>query len=177
MSQDKPKSYNLELEEKVTQIMVYTQNFMTWGDLVSKELVRVSTWLRTPTAPPYLVLHDSQLLYTSGAAAALAYQTLHIPAGEVLAYHILPPNQDPPDYDPGEPNRKLEPVSLLLGPYRLDGHLRMAASSNVARYLEVMSEKYTSLYQVTVSLPQRSNMKPLSVPFVLVRREPALFIR
>jgi hypothetical protein len=136
----------------------------------------VSTWLRTPTAPPFLTLYDSQVLFAAGAAVTLPYRRLFVPAGQVLAYHMIPPAQDPPDYDPKEPNRKMEPTTMLLGPFRMDGHLRMATSVDLGRYLEVMGENYTSLYDVTISLPQRPNMKPLHVPFVLVRRDAAVFM-
>jgi hypothetical protein len=165
------KSYTLGPEEKATPLMVYTQHHLSWGELVSKELVRVSTWLRTPTAPNYLTLRDAQVLYAAGSAVAVPCRELYIPAQEVLAYHMLPPAADPPDYDPQEPNRKLEPVTVLLGAFRFDGHLRMASSVDLGRFLDVMSEKWTSFYEVTISLPQRPNMKPVHVPYVLLRRD------
>jgi hypothetical protein len=173
---EKTKSYTLEFEEKATPIMVYTLHYMTRGEVISKEMVRVSTWLRTPTAPPYICLYDSQVLFASGSALTLPYKELHIPANEVLAYHMIPPQQDPLDYDEKEPNRKMEAVSALVGPYRFDGHLRMAVTSSIRKYLEVMSEKYTSFYDVIISQPQRPNMKALHVPFLLLRREYALFL-
>jgi hypothetical protein len=174
-SSAKQKSYALQFEEKATPLMVYTHNAMVWGDLVTKELVRVSTWLRTPTAPSYLCLYDCQLLYTSGPAAPASCRELHIPTHEVLAYHMLPPQQDPPDYDPNEPNRKHEPVTVLTGDFRLQARLRISTMSTLLKHLEVINEKYTSLYEVTITQPLRPNLKGLQVPFVLVLREAALF--
>lgn len=175
-SAEKTRYYQLESEEKATPIMVYTMQFMARGEVVSRQIVRVSTWLRTPTAPSYFCLYDSQALYASGAVVSVPFKELHIPADEVVAYHLTPPLQDPIDYDEKEPNRKMEPASALVGPYRFDGHLRMAVSSSLRKYLEVMTEKYNSFYDVTISLPQRPNMKPLHVPFLLLRRESALFL-
>jgi hypothetical protein len=171
----KTPSYTLQHEEKVTPVMVYTHNSLIWGSLVSREMVRVSTWLRTPNAPPYLCLYDCQMLYTTGSTTPGGFRELHIPAQEVLAYHILPPQHDPPDYDPNEPNRMMVAVAVLSGHFRMDAHVRMSTLSSLPKFLEVMSEEFTSLYDVSISQPLRPNFKPLQVPFVLLRRETALF--
>lgn len=173
---EKPKSYTLGFEEKATPVMVYTASMMAWGEVVTKELIRVGSWLRMPEPPRYVCLYDCQLLYTTGAAIAPIYhRELHIPVSAVTAFHLLPPHKDPIDYDETEPNRKMEPVSALIGPYRFDGLLRMSTMNNLKNYLELMTEKYTSLYEVVVSQPQRPNMKPLHIPFALIHRESALF--
>jgi hypothetical protein len=174
MSQPKQKSYTVGFEEKATPVMIYTASGQAWGDLVTKELVRVSIWLRSPTAPRYLRLYDCCLLPAGASTTPGNYRELFIPVSEITALHMLPPHQDPPDYDPNEPNRVLHPVTALIGPYRLDGSLRMSSHSNLEKFLELMTEKYTSMYEVKVSQPLRPDMKPLKVPFVLIRRENAL---
>jgi hypothetical protein len=173
---DKTKSYTLEFDEKATPIMVYLPDFMTRGEVVSKQMVRVSTWLRTPTAPNYICLYDSQVLSATANPLTISYKELHILVNQILAVHMIPPQQDPLDYDEKEPNRVMVPVTALVGPYRFDGHIRLSVTSSLRKYFEVMSEKFTSFYDVTISQPQRPNMKRMHVPFLMLRREFALFM-
>ena len=172
---EKPKSYTLEFEEKATPVLIYMQDSMAWGEVVTKELVRVSTWLRTPKAPNYICLYDSHLLYANSNVPPIAFKELNIPAGNVAAIHMIPPLHDPVDYDLNEPNRKLEPVTAMIGPFQLNGSVRMSTHANLRKFLELMTEKYSSLYEVEISQPMRPNIKPLRVPYVLIRREFTLF--
>ncbi|RPI25599.1 MAG: hypothetical protein EHM70_19890 [Chloroflexota bacterium] len=172
---EKPKSYTLEFEEKTTPVMVYMASGMVWGEVVHKEMVRVSFWLRAPIPPQIITVYDSQMLYTTGNNPPSTFSELHVPVSEILALHILPPAHEPLDYDEMEPNRKMEPVTALAGAFRFDGKLRMATSSTVKKFLDVVKENYTSLYDVHASQPLRPNLKPLHVPFVLLRRETCIF--
>jgi hypothetical protein len=166
----------LEDDEKATPVMVYTPSHLAWGEVITKELIRLSTWLRTQAAPQYIFLHNAQMMYAGGGSPSpVAAPELHIPINQVCAFHMLPPHQDPLDYDPNEPNRKMIPVSALVGSFRFDGLLRMSTQSSLFTFLEVIKEVYTSLYEVKVYQPQRPSMTPLHVPFTLVRRDAALF--
>jgi hypothetical protein len=53
---------------------------------------------------------------------------------------MIPPHQDPVDYDPNEPNRMMVPVSAMVGSFRFDGMLRMSTQSNLFTFLEVIKE-------------------------------------
>lgn len=162
--------------EKVSQIIVYTSNAMVWGTVATREAVRVSTWLRTQSAPDYLPFQRAQVLMTTTSdSRPLAFDELYIPVGLVQAYHLQPPAQDPLDFDPNEPNRKLEPVTAMVGPFRFDGFVRLSTMTNLPRYLDVNKETYTSIYDVSISLPGSSKITGLQVPFLLLRRESALF--
>jgi hypothetical protein len=173
---DPAQVYQLEADEKATPVMVYTPSHLAWGEVITKELIRLSTWLRTQAAPQYIFLHNAQMMYAgSGSPAPLSVAELHIPISQVCAFHMIPPHQDPVDYDPNEPNRKMVPVSALVGSFRFDGLLRSSTQSSLFTFLEVIKEVYTSLYDVKVYQPLRPSMKPLHIPFTLVKRDSALF--
>jgi hypothetical protein len=110
-----------------------------------------------------------------GPVATITMAEMHIPIAQVLAFHMLPPQQDPLDYEPNEPNRKMIPVTALVGSFRFDGLLRMSTQSNLHNFLEVIKEVYTSLYEVKISQPERPSMASLQVPYTIVRRDAALF--
>jgi hypothetical protein len=170
------KSYSLEADDKATPVMVYTLNHLTWGEVVTKEVIRLSTWLRTQAAPQTIRLHNAQMMYVGGGPmASISMAEMNIPIAQVRAFHMLPPHQDPPDYDPNEPNRKMVPVTALVGSFRFDGLLRMSTQSNLYNFLEVIKEVYTSLYEVKISQPERPSMAALQVPYTLIRRDAALF--
>jgi hypothetical protein len=173
---DPAQVFQLEEDEKATPVMVYTPNHLAWGQVITKELIRLSTWLRTQAAPQYIFLHNAQMMYAGGGSPApISVAELHIPISQVCAFHMIPPHQDAVDYDLDEPNRKMVPVSALVGSFRFDGLLRMSTQSSLFTFLEVIKEVYTSLYDVKVYQPQRPSMAPLQIPFTLVRRDTALF--
>ena len=168
--------YQMDADEKATPVMVYTPYHLAWGEVITKELIRLSTWLRTQAAPQYIYLHNAQLMYVGGGPPApVSVAELHIPIAQVCAFHMIPPHQDPVDYDPNEPNRKMVQVSALVGSFRFDGLLRMSTQSSLYTFLEVIKETYTSLYDVKVTQPQRPSMTPLQIPYTIVRRDTAQF--
>jgi hypothetical protein len=92
------------------------------GDVIVKDVIRVSTWLRTPMIPDHIHLFNARcLLIASGNPAREAFfKELHLPTAQIIAFHLIPPTTDSLDFDPKEPNQKMEPVTLLIGPYHLE---------------------------------------------------------
>jgi hypothetical protein len=173
---DPAQEYQLGADEKATPVMVYTPSHLAWGEVITKELIRLSTWLRTQAAPQYIFLHNAQMMHAGGGTPTpISVGELHIPISQVCAFHMIPPHQDPVDYDPNEPNRMMVPVSAMVASFRFDGLLRMSTQSSLFTFLEVIKEVYTSLYDVKVYQPQRPSLAPLHIPFTLVRRDTALF--
>jgi hypothetical protein len=169
--------YNLGPDEKSAPVMAYTQTSLVWGDVIVKEIIRVSTWLRTSMVPDHIhLLNARSLLIASGNPARAAFfKELHLPTTQIIGFHLIPPAKDPPDFDPNEPNRKMVPVTLLIGPFRLDGNLRLAGQADLAKYIDVSHELYTSLYDVEVSYPGLTSLGVVRVPFLLVRNAVAIF--
>lgn len=163
-------AYTLAPDDKATLVMVYTQNLLARGEVVIKQAVRIGTWLRTQMAPEYMRLYNTQILVQgAGAMHSISLSEYYVHVSQILAFHMVPPAADPVDYDPGEPNRKMEPVTVLLGSFRLNGHVRMATASNLGKYLDTAREIFISLYEIDVSNPSIPSMGSYHVPFSLVR--------
>lgn len=167
----------LASDEKVTPVMVYTLTGLAVGKLITKEQVRVSTWLRTDMAPAYLSLHEARFLSLAGSEGgqSLTFSELHLPTSQTLAFHLLPPTSDPLDYDPNEPHRKMEPTSVIVGFFRFDGLMRMSTHSTLGQYLEVTKEIFTPFYEVEITNLAIPSLKAVRVPYALIRQDAALF--
>ena len=171
-----PNPLTLQDDDKATAVMVYTHNMLARGEVITKEQMRVSTWLRTQSAPEFVALYQAQALIFGGPGGVqqVSYPELYIPTQEISAFHLVPPLNDPPDYDPDEPNRKMEPANLLIGTFRFNGHLRMATQSSVGKYMEIARETYISLYDVEITNPGLPSGSALKVPMVLARLSTAI---
>lgn len=176
-SEPKQRSFSIEPGEKITPVMMYTHSMLVWGEVVTKEAIRVSTWLRTPMVPQYITVHDGRALYVgySGASRQQNFQTLHVPTPQVIAFHLMPPAQDPLDYDPNEPHRKMEPMAALVGFFRFDAFVRMSSQTSLERYLDVTHEAFTGVYDVSITQPSAPNLGVIKASFVLLRRDDVLF--
>ncbi len=169
--------YTLGEGDKVYQVMAYTANALYWGDVVVKEIVRVSTWLRTNNAPDRVTLYNAKVLSSLPGVQVKPqhYTELHIATTQINAFHLIPPAKDPVDYDPTEPNRKMEPVSMLVSNFRIDGHLRLATSGTIQKFLMVVRENYTAIYDAQISNPGNPAFGMIAVPYLIVRQEATIF--
>ncbi len=176
-SQTNSNQYTIGEDEKVSRVMVYTSSLLCWGDVITKEMIRVSTWLRTNAAPDHLTLHQAKVLQVQHQSQEkpAVYKDLHIPLSQILSYHLIPPAQDPLDYDPKDCIRRLEPVTILIGPYRMDGNLMIAEKSDINKFLEITKETYSSLYEVEISYPMSTSTGKLKVPFLIYKFSEAMF--
>jgi hypothetical protein len=169
--------YTLGEGEKMVPVMAYTQSAMVWGELVTREIIRVSTWLRTDNAPGRIRLYNARVLSSIGGPQSRPqhFSEVYIATSQINIFHMIPPHKDPPDYDPTEPNRKMEPVILLVSNFRIDGHLRLATSGSVGKFLEVVRENFTSIYEAKISHPNNPSFGVIMVPYVIVRQEATVF--
>lgn len=169
--------YTLTADDKAANIMVYTAAGLSWGTVVVKNQIRVSTWLRTQAAPEIICLYNARLLSISGGGQpkVLAFRELYIPTPQMIAYHLRPPAADPVDFDPTEPNRKMEPLSVIIGHFKFDGSMRIASRINLATHLEISREPFSSLYDVVVSCPSMPALTPIKVNYTLIRNQSASY--
>ena len=100
---------------------------------------------------------------------------MFLPTAHVIAFHIKPPDHDPLDYEVNQPNRNMEPVSAIIGNFRLDGFIRMSTQINLERFLDASKETFTSLYNVEISQPNLPSRRPFTVTFVLLRMNDTIF--
>ena len=157
--------------------MAYTSNSLYWCEVVVKEVIRVSTWLRTNSAPDRVCIYNAKAMTTGSAAPSrpMQFRELHVATNQILIFHLVPPAKDPLDYDPSEPNRIMQPVSILIGNFRVDGCLLLSSRSNVAKFLEVTREQFSSVYDARISNPSNPSFGSIAVPYVIVRQETGVF--
>lgn len=170
-----PATYNLEPGDKVTPVSLYLAQSVISGDFVSREVMRVSTWLRTPGLPEFWSIFGATMVRAGGGAVeTLKLDEAYFPVGQVLAMHIVPPAAEKLDVDPTELNRVLVPVSLVAGHIRIDGALRMPGHLTLGKQMGVMREPFTMVHEATVT----SSLQPgvaTQVPAVLVRGSAFVF--
>jgi hypothetical protein len=165
------KPIALAAGEKSSLIMIYSQTSLIRGEVVTTQAMRVSTWLRTPAAPEYMQIFNAHIFLQGVSATSQSYifPEYYLPTNLVSAYHLVPPAADPIDYDPSEPNRKMEAVTILVGGFKFNGNLRMASLTDLSKYLNLIHETYMSVYDVDITNPGMPGMGLIHVPIVLVR--------
>ena len=157
-------------DEKLTPVMLYTQNSLVRGEVVTKQnVMRVNIWLRTDGAPKYLHVLKPQVLVFGGAPVKpLSYAEIYYPTAQLIGFHTLPPTDEPLDYDPNEMNRMMQPVEALVGTFVMRGRIRISTQTDVGSSLEVARIAWMSLYEVEVTNPYLPQMPALRVPMMLV---------
>jgi hypothetical protein len=162
--------YILRPDERTTPVMLYTKESVVRGEVVTKESVhRLNIWLRTDGVPRYMHLLKAQVLvFGGGPVKALSYPELYFPTGNLIAFHTLPPTDEPLDYDPNEPNRMMEPVDLLVGTFVMKGRIRISTQTEMGVSLEVARVAWMSLYDAVITNSNLPQMPSLNIAMVLV---------
>jgi len=171
------KPYRVGEGERVTSFMCYTRQALIWGEVVIKSAVRVSTWFRTNVAPDVVCVYNAKVLSIAYNAPPkpLLLSEVHVTNPEILAYHLIPPETDPLDYDPSEPNRIMDPVTTIIGPYRIDAKMRMSTRSTLKKYLDITRETFTPLYEAEITNLLMPTLGVMKVPMLLVRQANSFF--
>ncbi len=169
--------YILRPDEKTTPVMIYTQHSVVRGEVVTKQnVLRVNIWLRTDGAPRYLhVLKPQVLVFGGSPAKSLSYSEIYFPTSDVIAFHTLPPVEEPLDYDPNEANRTMEVLELLVGTFVMKGKIRISTQTELGTSLEVARVSWMSVYDVWVTNLYLPQMPAVQVPMVLVNPNHAAF--
>jgi hypothetical protein len=159
----------LSPEEKSTIVMLYTQNMLIRGGVVTKKGVRVSTWLRTQGVPEYIHLFKPTVIhFGSGVIKTLSYAEIYVPVTTILAFHLAPPGNEPLDYDPNETNRVMVPATSLLGTFQFKGSLRISSLGTLSTSIELAHSSWMSVYDVDVTNHSMPQMQPIHVPMILI---------
>jgi hypothetical protein len=162
--------YVLRPDERVVPVMLYAQNSMIRGEAVVKQNIpRVNIWLRTDGAPKYMHILKAQVLLFGGTPVkSLPYSEVFFPTSEAIAFHPLPPVEEPLDYDLAEADREMDSIEILAGTFVMKGRIRISTHMEVATTLEVARVSWLSVYDVWVSNPYLPQMPALQVPMVVV---------
>ena len=168
--------YQLGPGEKASTVMLYSNNSFVRGDVVTKDNVRVSIWLRTQGVPNYIHLLKSQILLFGGTPPkSITNDELYFPTSQIIAFHLAPPLADPVDYDANEANRTMADVNLGLGTFMVKGKLRISTHTDFATSIEVGRATWLSIYDADISNAFLAQMPPIHVPMMLVRPEQMSF--
>jgi len=162
--------YILRPDEKTTPVMLYTKESVVRGEVVTKKIVhRINIWLRTEGVPKYMHLLNAQVvLFGGGPGRTLSYPEIYFPSAELIAFHTLPPTDEPMDYEPAEANRMMVDMDMIVGTFVMKGKIRISTQTEVGVSLEVARVSWMSLYDAVITNPYLPQMPPLSVPLVLV---------
>jgi len=158
----------LAADEKTAMVMLYTQNMLARGEVIAKENARVSIWLRTQGVPNYIHLFKPQVISFSGTPPkALAFSEIFVPTAQVIGFHLVPPAQEPVDYDPNEANRVMQPLEVIVGTFLMKAHIRVSSHAELATSLDVMHAAWVSVYDADISNPFMPQFN-MHVPMLLV---------
>ena len=156
-------------DEKKTLVMLYTHTTLVRGEVVTKDNVRVSTWLRTEAAPRYIPVLKPQVLSFGGAQVrSMNYEVIYVPATSILAFHLVPPLQDPLDYDENEKNRAVETASVSVGYFIFKGRINYYAQQGFGPTLDLTRAIWMSMYETDITNPDLAQMPTLHVPMLLI---------
>ncbi len=169
--------YVLRPDEKVTPVMLYTQDTLVRGEAVSKQsVVRVNIWLRTDGAPKYMHILKPQVIVFGGMPVKpLSFSEIYFPTSQLIAFHTLPPTDETLDYDPNEANRVMQDVKVLIGTFVVKGQVRISAQTELATSLEVARVSWMSVYDAEIVNPYLPQMPLVKVPMMLVNPEKVAF--
>ena len=162
--------YILRPDEKTAPVMLYAKTSVIRGEAVVKQILpRLNIWLRTEGAPKYIHMLKPQVLVFGGSPPkALSYSEIFFPTSEVIAFHTLPPLEEPLDYDASEANREMDVIELLVGTFVMKGKIRISTQVEIATSLETARISWMSVYDVWVTNPYLPQMPALQVPMMLV---------
>lgn len=175
MTDTPPPKLSLAADEKLTPVMIYTINSMVRASVITKENIRVSIWLRMAGAPEFIHLRNANVLTFGISLQSQSFSDYFLSTQQVLAFHLLPPAVDPLDYDETEMNRKLEPLTVMVGSFRFSGHTRMSTQTDLATHLSIVKTPLLSIYDIEITNPNLQAMGVLKVPFSLVRTNQVSF--
>lgn len=168
---------NLAADEKTTPVMVYTSTALSWGQMITKGDLRPSLIFHTSPIPEYLSIYkaNSLNLQSSELSAPSEFQEMHFPIDQVIGFHLMPPHEEPLDYDPDEPNRRMLDVTVLVGHFFFKGKARLSTQASLKRFLDVAKSEYFYIYSVEISHMSNPVMKPIKAPSVSLRRKMVIF--
>lgn len=163
------QSYTLAPDEKATQVMIGTADTLMWGDLVTKQAVRMSAYLNT-LADDYVPLRDAKILFLAPKEqmAPVERSSVHVRQDEILLFFVMHDEEPLPEETQ---TRHYEPVEAIIGSYQIEGAILKAPISDVQNMLLVSKATYMPFYSATVRHIAKSWLGTFSSNFVQVRCE------
>lgn len=158
----------LESDEKTALVMFYTATALIRGEIVVKINQRVNIWLRSLGVPNYIHIHKAQVISFIGAPPRnSSFSEMFLPAAQVLGFHLVPPADEPLDYEEGEAMRMMQAVDVVIGTFVFKGKARISTQMDFSASLDVMRSTWLSIYDADISNPNLPQFK-MQVPMLLV---------
>jgi hypothetical protein len=158
----------LEPDEKTALVMLYMNNSLVRGEIIVKISQRVNIWLRTQSGPNFIHIHRPQIISFGGASPRTSsFSEMFLPTTQVLGFHLIPPSDEPLDYETTETNRMMQPIDVLIGTFLLKGKIRMSTQTDIATSLDVTRATWLSVYDADITNPNLLQFN-MHVPMLLV---------
>jgi hypothetical protein len=163
------KPYTLERDEKATQVMVGTPDMLVWGDLISKEHLRLVGFMNT-LAEDFVPLHDVKILFLAPTqqTAPVSKATALIKLEEILFFNVMADTEPIPEETE---NRRLEPLGAILGSFQIEGSILKSPIATLDRLLLVSKDEYMPIYKATISHIAKPWLGTFTATTVQVRRD------
>ena len=163
------QSYTMAPDEKVAQVMIGNADTLMWGDLVTKEAVRISMFLNT-LAEDYVPLHNAKVLFLAPKEqmAPIERSSVHIRQEEILLFFLMHDEDPLPEETQ---TRRYEPIEAIVGSFQIEGTILKAPISTLHNMLLVSKATYLPIYNATVRHVAKSWLGTFSSSFVQIRCE------
>lgn len=163
------KAYTLEADEKASLVMIGTPDVLVWGDLVTKEAVRMSTFLIS-VAQDFVPMRDVKALFLAPVEQAppVERHTLHIKQEEILMFFEMGTSEPLPEETQ---TRQYAPVEIIVGSFQLEGKLLKSPMATIENTLQVTRAVYIPIYEATIRHVAKPWLGTFTGSIVQVRRE------
>jgi hypothetical protein len=163
------KSYTLEADEKASLVMIGTPDVLIWGDLVTKEAVRMSTFLVT-VAQDFVPVRDVKALFLAPVdqTPPVERHTLHVKQEEILMFFEMSASEPLPEETQ---TRQYAPVEVFVGSFQIKGKLLKSPMATIENTLQVTRAVYIPIYEATIRHIAKPWLGSFSADIVQVRRE------
>ncbi len=162
--------YELKDNEKITPVMIYTDDALYHGKLITRKMVRVNIFLRTEGAPTYIHLHEAQVISPGSTTRTKKLDEIFVPLKAITCFHTAPDVEIELDYEPSEENRRMMPVTAILHSFFLDCTTRLSTQTELSSALEVTRMEWLSLYDAKITNPYLPQLN-IQVPMLIARPE------
>ena len=162
--------YELKDTEKITPVMIYTDDALYHGKLITKKIVRVNIFLRTEGAPTYIHLHEAQVISPGSTTRTKKFNEIFVPLKAITCFHTAPDIEIELDYDLSEEKRRMVPVTAVLNSFFINCTTRISTQTELSSALDVTRMEWLSLYDAKITNPYLPQLN-IQVPMLIARPE------
>jgi hypothetical protein len=142
------KSYTLASDEKATPVMIGTSHTLIWGDLVTKEHVRMIAFLNT-LAEDFVPLHDAKVLFLAPTQQMPPVQrsVVYVKLEEILVFFAMGEAEVMPEESEV---RRFVPMEAIVGSFQIEGQILKSPVTTIQNLLLVSKDDYMLIYKANV---------------------------